>query len=311
MADSAQQIIAAQAREIEQLKAARHVPNTAAADMAGILNFSNTALQSNKQDLEEKNATLTQHNALLAHRNAWLEGELVTASHLLKQTIPGEQDVKQQNTTLQQRNQSLEAENTLLQSEITALKTQYQTTASDLMLMQQQFETMKGHQTKLLTEHEALHNICKQWSFFSAQQGAEIEFHKGNAMEVHGSLVRKAWRLHIQKTYLDKAGLVVKEFEKIDEDVIGAWAEENIAKMNGAPGVVDGKVAAAEVVITPVETKFPMPRAKQLKFPMPRAKQLKFPIPRAKQTGGAAVTKEQASGDAVTKEQASGDATIK
>lgn len=213
MADNFQQIIAAQAREIETLKAARNVPNTAAADMADILNVSNTTLLTDKSALEARNAALVHEMTALVRRNNFMEAELGYASHMLKQTIPGEKGLKEQNRMLHVENDAL-----------------------------------KLQQKTLLEDNLSFYSVCKQWSDLSLRQCAEITALRENEEVQYRSLMRKARRLEVQKEYLDKAGLVVKEFEETKYDLAkknGTELEQDkIEKAGGA----DVETAGAEQV---------------------------------------------------------------
>lgn len=213
MADSPQKIIAAQAREIEKLKAARNVPNTAAADMAGILNISNTSLQSSKEELETRLSEVTL-------RNTFLETELSNAANLFKQTIPGEQGHRDHITRLAREINNLNFQNN-------NILVKNQTLVQQTLNQQQKIQQYESDQAILLTEHSALTTFCKQWSEYSGRQLAEIEALKAQGQSLHESIVRKSWRLHVQKSYLDKAGLVVTEFEQTNDWLAAKkWAAE-------------------------------------------------------------------------------------
>ncbi|CZT18836.1 uncharacterized protein RCC_04681 [Ramularia collo-cygni] len=267
MADSPEQLIAAQAREIEQLKAARNVPNTAAADMAGILNMSNTTLQSDKNDLEAKIVALTQQITGIAQRNAFLEAELAAASHLLKQTIPAGQNMKQETLVLQVQDQNIiDQENkhsTALQpknkkleqvkDQIVTLQARINTLEQENAMLRQRNHHLGAHQTTLLLENEGLHDFCRQWATHSAQQGAELASYKENIDILHASLVRKTWRLHVQKGYLDRARIAVMEFEAPDDTAVRAWAAEAMFKIGIGAGAAGVQAAAIEIHVTPVQ----------------------------------------------------------
>lgn len=238
MADSLQNMIASQAREIKKLKAARNLPNTAAADMAGLLNISNVALQSTKEDLEMKNAQLIQQLsaagaeiAKLSQRNIFVEAELLAASQLFHRTIPGEQDLKRQNSQLHAYIAQLQTDISILQHERTLRQ-------QENCIQYQRNKVLEADRSTLLTEHEILHTTCKEWGTYSAQQAVEIQALKKQAQSLHESMVRKSWRLDVQKSYLDKAGLIVEEFATNDDLAARQWVEKVLGK-NG-DGVLKG-----------------------------------------------------------------------